>query len=118
SALAVMGVALGGLAIYLYRGHAREMHEASQRVNFVNQVSHELKTPLTNIRMYADLMELDLQAIDAESAAKPHSRLQVIISESQRLSRLIGNVLTFAKQQRGPMELRLRTGQWIRLCAR
>ncbi len=54
------GVALVLTAIVFYREYARELAEATQRVNFVNQVSHELKTPLTNIRMYADLLERDL----------------------------------------------------------
>ena len=66
----------------------------------MNQVSHELKTPLTNIRMYADLMEFDVQELESGDAEKLQSRLNVIVSESQRLSRLIGNVLTFARQQR------------------
>ena len=43
SVLIVVGAALFGLAFYLYREHTREMKLAEQRVNFVNQVSHELK---------------------------------------------------------------------------
>ena len=97
-----------GLSFYLYREYSRDMREASQRVSFVNQVSHELKTPLTNIRMYADLLERDLEALPIPSAEKPRTRLNVILSESRRLSRLIGNVLTFASQQRNTLRLRLR----------
>ncbi len=50
-------LALIGLTFYFYRESTREMREAAERVSFVNQVSHELKTPLTNIRMYAELLE-------------------------------------------------------------
>ena len=61
-------------------------------MEFVGQVSHELKTPLTNIRMYAEMLEEQL-------ATEPQQRnyLGVIINESQRLSRLIGNVLNFSR---------------------
>lgn len=99
--ITVVWIGLIGLAAYFYREHAREMREASQRVSFVNQVSHELKTPLTNIRMYAELLEGNLP----DSDAKTSHYLGVIVSESQRLSRLIGNVLTFARQQKQKLNL-------------
>ncbi len=89
-------IAVFGLAFYFYRESNRELTVASQRVTFVNQVSHELKTPLTNIRMYAELLEEDLE----DSNDRTRSRMQVIINESQRLSRMIINVLNFARHQR------------------
>ena len=94
------------LAWLLYRDYARDIREATQQVSFVNQVSHELKTPLTNIRMYAELLERDLDAAEPEVAARPRQRLAVITSEAQRLTRLIGNVLTFARQKRKTLEPR------------
>ena len=103
SGLAVLILALVVLAVYFYRESSREMREATQRVSFVNQVSHELKTPLTNIRMYAELLD---ERLDDEDG-KTRQHLGVIVSESQRLSRLIGNVLTFARQQRNKVVLRL-----------
>ncbi|MCK5153438.1 MAG: HAMP domain-containing histidine kinase [Spirochaetales bacterium] len=84
------------LSIYLYRESTREMREASQKVSFVNQVSHELKTPLTNIRMYAELLEKKFATEDKKT--KKH--LDIIISESGRLGRLINNVLSFAREQK------------------
>ena len=80
------------------------MRDAAQRVSFVNQVSHELKTPLTNIRMYAELAEEKVPEGEGDGARRC---LGIVVSESQRLSRLIGNVLTFAKskiQQANPTE--------------
>ncbi|MEK6250109.1 MAG: HAMP domain-containing histidine kinase, partial [Planctomycetales bacterium] len=111
SALAVAAMALTGLAFYFYRESSRELREANTRVNFVNQISHELKTPLTNIRMYADLLEHDLQSLDDAAAEDARKRLNVIIGESGRLSRLIGNVLTFATLRRGPVTLRKQMGK-------
>ena len=82
------------------------MREAVQRVSFVNQVSHELKTPLTNIRMYAELLERDSD----EKNERLGRHIDVIVSESRRLSRLIGNVLTFSRKQRQTLEIHPKPG--------
>lgn len=104
--LIVLAAAVVGLTTYFYREQTREMREAAQRVSFVNQVSHELKTPLTNIRMYAELLGQDLADRDDRSGR----HLGVIVAESQRLSRLIGNVLTFGRKQRGALTLHRKPG--------
>jgi signal transduction histidine kinase len=98
SGLAVVFI---GLAVYFYRESSRDLREAAQRVSFVNQVSHELKTPLTNIRMYAELLEESL----AEEEGDARRHLGIIGSESRRLSRLIGNVLTFGRRERSALRL-------------
>lgn len=100
--LLAVGLALVGLAAWFYRESARDLRRASRRVSFVNQVSHELKTPLTNIRMYAELLEAELTGEDERS----ERYVRVIVQEAQRLSRLIGNVLTFARHQREQLEVR------------
>ena len=71
----------------------RHMRDARRKTSFVSHVSHELKTPLTTIRMYAEL--LDEGRI--EGADKRQRYLQVIVSESQRLTRLVNNVLDFSR---------------------
>jgi signal transduction histidine kinase len=101
-ALIAVGLALAGLAVYFYRESSRELRRAGERVSFVNHVSHELKTPLTNIRMYAELLQMTGNDKDEKSTRY----LDVVVSESQRLSRLIDNVLTFGRQQRGALKLR------------
>lgn len=93
--LAGFGLLISGLAWFLYREQTREMRLAAQRVQFVSQVSHELKTPLTNIRMYAEMLE---DQIDDEE--QPKRYLQVITDESKRLTRLIANVLNFSRAPR------------------
>lgn len=95
-------LAVFGLALYFFRESGREAREARQRVTFVNQVSHELKTPLTNIRMYAELLEEEID----EEETKQRSHLEVIVSESERLSRLIANVLSFARRERNKLTVR------------
>ena len=89
------GLLLTALAWFLYREQTREMRLAEKRVQFVSQVSHELKTPLTNIRMYAEMLESQV-----EDAEQPKRYLQVITDESKRLTRLISNVLNFSHSPR------------------
>ncbi len=104
-AVGAVTLVLLGLAIYFYREQQREIMLAQQRVNFVNQVSHELKTPLTNIRMYAELMD---GKVDSNSDI--HRHLNVITTESQRLSRLIENVLSFSRSQRKALKIHKQPG--------
>lgn len=103
--LIAVGTAVTILTFVLIRDYSREMREAGQQVSFVNQVSHELKTPLTNIRLYAELLDKDLIEIPDEIGQPIRKRLNVILSEGQRLSRLIGNVLTVARQNRDSLQL-------------
>lgn len=98
---AALAAFIGGL-LFIHRESARTVREAMQRVTFVNQVSHELKTPLTNIRMYAEMLDDELE-LSPDDPARRH--LGVVIAESQRLSRLIGNILTFARSQRSNLTL-------------
>jgi signal transduction histidine kinase len=74
----------------------RQFALAQQKTDFVSNVSHELKTPLTSIRMFAELM---LGGRD-ETKAKSSQYLRIIMVEAERLTRLINNVLDFAKLER------------------
>ncbi len=103
--LVAIALAIGLLAFVLMRDYSRDMREAGQQVSFVNQVSHELKTPLTNIRLYAELLDKDLDKVADETSQPVRKRLNVILSEGQRLSRLIGNVLTVARENRDSLQL-------------
>jgi len=89
---------LGGM--YGFRLLRKEIQEAGQRVSFVNQVSHELKTPLTNIRLYAELLEQQLLDLPDESASTSLEHIEIIKRETLRLSRLIHNVLSFASKDK------------------
>ncbi len=79
----------------LYIILARHLARARQQVQFVGQVSHELKTPLTNIRLYSEMLQ---EHADLTSAQRRY--LHVIDEEGQRLTRLIQNVLNFTRQPR------------------
>lgn len=108
--LITIGVMITGFVLLLSKELRRDLREASQRLSFVNQVSHELKTPLTNIRMYAELLEENL---DDELQESEKRHLNVIGEESRRLSRLIENVLTFSKEKQKKLNLEPAPGDLI-----
>ena len=75
----------------------RNLKDARQKTSFVSNVSHELKTPLTSIMMYAEL----LREGRVESRSKRDHYLKVIVDESRRLTRLVNNVLDFSRLEQG-----------------
>jgi len=75
----------------------RNLREARQKTSFVSNVSHELKTPLTSIMMYAELL---MEGRAADPARRDHY-LKVIVDESRRLTRLVNNVLDFSRLEQG-----------------
>lgn len=90
---AVALIALGGWLVVA--DARRQLALAQQKTDFVSNVSHELKTPLTSIRMFAELMH------DRPQPAEKQGRyLRIITAEAERLTRLINNVLDFAKMGR------------------
>src|SRR5208282_1712840 len=70
---------------------------ARQKTDFVSNVSHELKTPLTSIRMFSELLAENR----VTDAGKQRSYLNIISAEAARLARLINNVLDFSRMERG-----------------
>jgi signal transduction histidine kinase len=88
----------------LWRDVNREMRMATLRAQFVSSVSHELKTPLTAIRMFAETLQLD--RVDA---ATRQEYLDTIVNESERLTRLLNNVLDFSKIEEGRKAYRRET---------
>jgi signal transduction histidine kinase len=84
-------------AYLLWRDVKREIRLAEMRSNFVSAVSHELKTPLAAIRMFADTLRMGRPS--KEEAKTEY--LDTIVNESERLTRLLNNVLDFSKIERG-----------------
>ena len=76
----------------------RQLALAQQKTDFVSNVSHELKTPLTSIRMFAELMHNGNG--NGANTAKHPQYLRIIMVEAERLTRLINNVLDFARLER------------------
>ena len=89
--------------IALYRLGLRQIMLARQQQDFVSAVSHELRTPLTSIRMYAEMLREGWAAED-----KKRGYYDFIHDESERLSRLIANVLQLARLERNELRLDLK----------
>ena len=79
------------------------MHLSRLKSDFVANVSHELKTPLALIRLFAETLELG--RVPSEEKAQQYYR--VINKESQRLTQLINNILDFSRIEAGRKEYRL-----------
>jgi signal transduction histidine kinase len=92
-AAALAAIAFGGWAVFA--DARRQMALAQKKTDFVSNVSHELKTPLTSIRMFAEMM----QSENATEEKRPQY-LRIIVAEAERLTRLINNVLDFARLER------------------
>jgi signal transduction histidine kinase len=94
--LLILGVTSVG-AYFLWRDVRREILMAEMRSQFVSSVSHELKTPLTAIRMFAETIRLGR----SKDRKTQEEYLDTIVNESQRLTRLLNNVLDFSKLEKG-----------------
>jgi signal transduction histidine kinase len=87
-------VAGGSLLLWQAR---RSTAEAAQKTSFVANVSHEFKTPLTTIRLYAELLEQGR----VRDASQGGEYLRTIGRETQRLARLVNNALDFSRLEQG-----------------
>lgn len=100
SDLSLIGVALGvimlGMTVLVVA--ARKERKANQLKSlFISNVSHELKTPLSLIRMFGELIALR----GSEQGVTVKEYAEIIMRESERLTHLIDNVLDFARMERG-----------------
>jgi signal transduction histidine kinase len=84
----------------LYRLGMRQLDLIRQQQDFVSAVSHELKTPLTSIRMYAEMLRAGFASEERKA-----TYYRFIHEESERLSRLIANVLQLARIGRDALVL-------------
>ncbi len=89
-------VLLLGVAFLMY-ANVKERRLNALKSDFIANVSHELKTPLSVVRMFAEMLLTGRVA----SPEKRKQYLEMICRESERLSGLIENVLDFAALERG-----------------
>jgi signal transduction histidine kinase len=95
--IALLVLAIGVGSWLIVRSLNSELKLARQKTDFVSNVSHELKTPLTSIRMFSELLAEGRVA----DPAKQRTYLDIITAEAARLTRLINNVLDFSRLERG-----------------
>ena len=81
----------------LWKNLHEQLQLSRKKDDFISAVSHELRTPLTSIRMYTEMLEKDW----VKTEDKRREYYTTMRQESERLSRLIENVLDFSRIQRG-----------------
>lgn len=96
-------VLLAGVWV-VYRSIRREMELVRMKSDFVSNVSHELRTPLALIRMFAETLEMD-RIPDEE---KKREYYTTIVKETERLTRLVNNILNFSRMEAGKKEYQFR----------
>jgi two-component system phosphate regulon sensor histidine kinase PhoR len=98
-----LGIIVVAIGFILYAVD-KERRLAEMKSDFIANVSHELKTPLSVIRMFGEMM-LTKRVGDEQ---KREEYLEIICSETERLSGLIENVLDFAALERGKRRYEMR----------
>ncbi len=115
--VALIGVAfviiLLGVAFVLYAAD-KERRLNALKAEFVANVSHEIKTPLSVVRMFGEM----LLTKRVRSEEKEQEYLEIICRESERLSSLIENVLDFAALERGKKKFALHDGDLLEVVTR
>jgi signal transduction histidine kinase len=94
----------------------RELEIARLRADFVSTVSHEFRSPLTGIRQLGGML-LDGRVTDP---VKQRGYFRMIVQESDRLARLVENILDFSRMEEGRREYRfepLDPAPWLRKLA-
>lgn len=98
--LGMMGLLFGLVCAGLFlvtRSVRTELRVAEQQKDFLSAVTHELKTPLTGIRLYGEMLYEGM----VPEGERRREYYRSIVSESERLSRLISNVLDLSKIEQG-----------------
>jgi signal transduction histidine kinase len=106
-----VAILVGGTLVV--RSTYSEMRLAQQKTSFVANVSHELKTPLTSIRLFAEMLRDGRQ----EDRAKQKQYLALMAAETERLTRLVNNVLDFSRMEKGEKRYNLRRCDLVQICA-
>jgi len=97
---ATMALLAGVMALgvfFIVRAAAREVRLAELKSNFVSSVSHDLKTPLALIQLFAETLELGRM----KNTDRAPEYYRIISSEARKLTRLINNLLDFSKIEAG-----------------
>jgi signal transduction histidine kinase len=92
--IALAAVGLGGWSLIDF---------SQRRVRFVSAVTHELRTPLTTLRLYLDMLTGGMVRDDKQR----EEYLQTLNCESDRLNRLVSNVLDFSRLERQDPKLEM-----------
>lgn len=97
-----LGIMVLGLYL-LIQDVNREKRMNKLRADFVSNVTHELKTPLTAINMFAEAMDMKKDNLDS----KQKKYTTIIVKESEKLKRMINNILEFSRKENDKLSYNL-----------
>lgn len=112
AALGLMVFLSAMAGLLLFRDQRREKRLAALRSKFVSSVSHEVRTPLSAIRLYTESL---LAYGPGEDEKDWREDLGTIARETSRLTRMLDNVLTFSRVERGVQQYTLDEGRLDRV---
>jgi signal transduction histidine kinase len=95
--MTILALTLAFGVFFIARAAAREVRLAELKSNFVSSVSHDLKTPLALIQLFAETLELGR----LKSTERAQEYYRIINGEARKLTRLIENILDFSKMEAG-----------------
>jgi signal transduction histidine kinase len=95
--LFVLALVMAGGVFFVSSAAAREVRVAELKSNFVASVSHDLKTPLALIQLFAETLELGR----VRTSERAQEYYRIINSEARKLTRLIENILDFSRMEAG-----------------
>jgi signal transduction histidine kinase len=108
-ATALVLVILSSGILLLLRDMSRESRTNRLRSDFVSSVSHELKTPITLVRLYSETL-LRHEGLGNQERGEFY---RIIMRESERLGRLVSQILTFSRVERGDQIYKLEAGDLV-----
>ena len=106
-AVVVLAIFMFAGLLAIYQSTRTIVAMSERRSQFVSSVTHELKTPLTNIRMYIEMLEQGI----APTPERQQEYLAVVNEECARLSGLINNVLELARLEKKQRYFNMRPGR-------
>ena len=106
----VLALVMAGGVFFVASAAAREVRVAELKSNFVASVSHDLKTPLALIQLFAETLELGR----VRNAERAQEYYRIINTEARKLTRLIENILDFSQMEAGPAPLSHGAGRYRR----
>jgi signal transduction histidine kinase len=93
----VLAMIMAGGVFFVASAAAREVRVAELKSNFVASVSHDLKTPLALIQLFAETLELGR----VRNTERAQEYYRIINTEARKLTRLIENILNFSRMEAG-----------------
>jgi two-component system, OmpR family, phosphate regulon sensor histidine kinase PhoR len=112
--IALLDTLLIGAVWLVYRTLKKEMELVRLKGDFVSNVSHELRTPLALVQMFTETLAMN--RVPTEETKQEY--YATILQETERLTRLINNLLSFSRMEAGKKQYRLEPADLNEIAAR